>query len=71
MMQTVANGSGGVISSNSTVIISSPNKDLPRQTAPPPVPSHCANWPSAQSENLGSSGARWLCRKFLIRCIVG
>lgn len=57
------NGSGGGLSTNSTVVVPFPNIDRRRRTAPPAMPSHCGNGHQLTGGNISTSGGRWRCRR--------
>jgi len=64
-MQNVANGSGGVLPSNSTAVIPFPSADCRRKNVVIEIPNRCGNGHSLTPDNvtIDQRERRWRCRQ--------
>jgi hypothetical protein len=64
-MQTVANGSGGAIATNSTLVIPFSRADRRRKIASTEIPSHCGHGHPLTPGNvqIAARESRWRCRQ--------
>jgi len=65
LVQNVANGSGGTIATNGTVVIPFSRADRRRKIAAFEVPNHCSNGHALTPDNLRieQHERRWRCRQ--------